>query len=425
MRELRQDWRDLFFGFRIALDPKKMMLGFVGLLVSVLILLLLTWAFFPAAATDMVGVIANPMRVSRGLPEGVYPRTELGIFLRDALESAFTYKSPPEGAMPRPPVVPERVLRPVAVVFAAIAGLLLLLIWSFFGGAIMRIAAVELAKDDRIDISEATAFAKKKYLSFFWGPVVPYIGIAFFILCILIGGWVGRIPYLGPLVVGIFFFLAILAAFLILFIAIGGVLGVPLMGATIAYEGTDAFDAISRAYSYIFSRPWRLLWYGLVACAYGLAVTAFVVAFTSVMLKICLGVGGAAMGAHFEPIRHLLQTGDFLRGEIAPGLNANICHQICAVLVKAAIFIVWGLVLGYVVSYLATQATIIYSLLRKAVDGTDMTEVYIEEEEEAAPAPEAKPAEAAAPAPAEGAAPAAPPAEQPKPAEGGEAKPAQ
>ena len=39
--------------------------------------------------------------------------------------------------------------------------------------------------------------------------------------------------------------------------------GWPLMWATVSVEGTDAFDALSRSYAYIYHRPWRLLWYAL------------------------------------------------------------------------------------------------------------------------------------------------------------------
>jgi len=36
MRELKQDWRDIFSAFRVAFDPKKMLLGFVGVFLSLL-----------------------------------------------------------------------------------------------------------------------------------------------------------------------------------------------------------------------------------------------------------------------------------------------------------------------------------------------------------------------------------------------------
>ena len=78
------------------------------------------------------------------------------------------------------------------------------------------------------------------------------------------------------------------------------------MFATVAMEGTDTFDAVSRAYSYIFGRPWRLIWYSLVAAAYGLVVTAFVLIFTSAMIAAPIYIGGWAMGANFDQIRAFL-----------------------------------------------------------------------------------------------------------------------
>jgi hypothetical protein len=176
-----------------------------------------------------------------------------------------------------------------------------------------------------------------------------------------------------------------LAGFLIIFIAIGAVLGIPLMGATIALEGTDAFDAISRAYSYVFSRPWKLLWYWLVSLAYGIAVTAFVIGFTYAMVGVAIKVGGWAMGANFLPTHEFVCAyGGSLR-------EATIGQTVCAILVKFWLIITWGLVCGYVVAYKLTMSTIIYALLRKSVDGTDMTEVYLEEEEEEFEIPAAQP----------------------------------
>ena len=254
---------------------------------------------------------------------------------------------------------------------------------------------MELAKDDRIDVSEAMTFARKKLFSFFWGPIVPCLGIIFFVLCLMLGGAIGQIPFLGPLLVGLFFFLGFLAAFLILFIAIGGAVGPPVMFATIAMEGTDAFDAISRAYSYVFGRPWRLIWYALVALAYGLAVTVFVFAFTLGILWATVAIGGWAMGKGFEPIGTFLSTGSFPE-------NTKFIQGFAGYLIKAQFLILLGLAAGFVISYKAAATTIIYSLLRKAVDGTDMTEVYLEEEEEALEAgaeAEAKPAEGEPPTP--------------------------
>src|SRR5207248_2453545 len=55
-----------------------------------------------------------------------------------------------------------------------------------------------------------------------------------------------------------------------------GLIGWPLMNATISVEGSDSFDALSRSYSYVYQAIWHYLWYGLVALFYGMALVFFV-----------------------------------------------------------------------------------------------------------------------------------------------------
>ncbi len=358
MRELRQNWFDIFYAFRIALDPKKMMLGFAGILLSAVILLLLALAFqcvLPNGGAGVMGLISN-----------VGPDTP-GVMLDGAC--ALMFKGEPGLA--------TTTIDGWGVLFALVYSLLMLVVWSFIGGAIMRIAAIEFARDDRIDMSEATGFAKKKYLSFFCGPIVPLIGIIVFSVCLIVGGLIGKISFIGPILVGLFFFLAILAGFLIVFIAIGALFGVPLMFATVAMEGTDTFDGVSRAYSYIFGRPWRLIWYSLVATVYGLIVTAFVLHFTRAMVMAPIHIGGWAMGENFGLIKSFITSPTCAFPD-----GAGLGVKIGGYLVKLTLVVVWGLALGFIVSYKATAMTIIYSLLRKDVDGTDMTEVFLDEEQE-------------------------------------------
>jgi len=399
MRELRQNWCDLFYGFRIALDPKKMMLGFLGILLSALILIGLAYAFkgvLPNGAGRVMNLIRNP-----GLHAPL-------VMLEGARGLVLT------GG----PGLSTTTINGWGIVFLLVYALLMLAVWSFVGGATMRIAAVEFARDDRIDMSEATGFAKKKYLSFFGGPIVPLIGIIVFAVCLLVGGAIGRIPFIGPVLVGLLFFLAVLAGFLIVFIAIGGLFGVPLMFATVAMEGTDTFDAVSRAYSYIFGRPWRLIWYSLVAAAYGLVVTAFVLIFTSAMIAAPIYIGGWAMGANFDQIKAFLVNPAW-----AFPAEAGLGVKIGGVLVKLTLIVVWGLALGFIASYKATAMTIIYGLLRKDVDGTDMTEVFLEEEqEEEFEVPEPESEQEAGEEPAAEETPPGPAAEEPadRPAEEGE-----
>ena len=51
-------------------------------------------------------------------------------------------------------------------IFFTIYGLFFLVIWSVFGGAITRIAAVHFARDEKISVRQALAFSTSKFLSF-------------------------------------------------------------------------------------------------------------------------------------------------------------------------------------------------------------------------------------------------------------------
>ena len=66
----------------------------------------------------------------------------------------------------------------------------------------------------------------------------------------------------------------------------GTVGGFNLMYPTVAVEGSDSFDAISRSFSYVFARPWRMLWYTVVAVVYGALCYLFVRYFIYVMLAV-------------------------------------------------------------------------------------------------------------------------------------------
>ncbi len=69
---------------------------------------------------------------------------------------------------------------------------------------------------------------------------------------------------------------ALLLGLLMAILLIGALVGWPLMWATVAVEGTDAFDALSRSYAYTYQRPLRLLWYVVLAAVLA-AVSMFIV----------------------------------------------------------------------------------------------------------------------------------------------------
>ena len=63
-------------------------------------------------------------------------------------------------------------------------GSLSLVLWSIFGGAICRIAAVHMARDEKLSIRSALVFSGGKFLSFLFAPIIPLL------IVVIVGGLV-------------------------------------------------------------------------------------------------------------------------------------------------------------------------------------------------------------------------------------------
>jgi len=332
-----------------------------------------------------------------------------------------------------------------------------LAVWAIFGGAITRIAAVQIARNEKISVVEALRFSITKFLSFFAAPLIPFGGVALIAVLMMVGGLIFLIPWLGEFLASILWVFA-LAGGLVMAMILIGLVGWPLMYATISTEGSDSFDALSRCYAYVFQRPWHYLFYSVVAMLYGVLVIFFVVFITSFMVYLAKWAVGLTPGlswrATSDPVsasfyyaptsydwQQLLMKDHPLIAEVnlkaldaqLEGINdpaqrrarieafltekgaspqeitrvlrstgrdrENVLFEIGrarvyqkmnnfqvvgAVIVAFWLHLLFLLMLGFAYSYFWSVSTIIYFLLRKRVDDTDMDEVYLEEEEEEA-----------------------------------------
>ena len=152
-----------------------------------------------------------------------------------------------------------------------------LAVWAFFGGIITRIAAVQLVGKDRIRLGEAVRFVATRYLSYLLSPLVPLGVLAIIVIGLAVWGLIGMIPIFGDFIIyGLLMPLVFLGG-LVMAVLLVGLVGYPLMYTTISTEGSDTFDALSRSYNYVFQSPWTYLWYSFIAVVYGAVVTLFVV----------------------------------------------------------------------------------------------------------------------------------------------------
>jgi hypothetical protein len=414
MRELKQDWRDIFGGFRVAFDVWKLLLGFLGIVVTFLVVwglrTLLYHGYEWTIPIIIGGVVLVGLVIKVALSEtGLGTTKVIGlILLALALAGGVILCLYTDTGK--------------AWCYTGGVAFFLLTIWAFFGGAITRIAAVEIASDDRVGFGEATRYACKKYGSYLGATLLPAIAVIFLALCCALFGFIFQWP-IADIAITVFFFLVPLAGFLMFLIGLGGMVGWPLMYPAVSAEGNDSFDAISRAYSYVFGRPWRYIFYNIMGLLYGIGCGFFVTFFTKHMLTWSLaslnyGSGNDYFDGNILPrvktllipvndiVREYVQSiGNWIgsvditgyvfnsyRGAVMhlgllqqyspDNLTLTTTQSVVAVIITIFIYFIVGLLASYILSLFFSIQTTIYLLLRKAVDGADMTEVYKEEEEE-------------------------------------------
>lgn len=296
------------------------------------------------------------------------------------------------------------------------------LLWALLGGAVARSAMVEAAAGRIEPASRCVLYSWRRLGWFIITPLLPLILALLFGAILVVGGFIFfNLPVLD--IVGSLLFIAALAiGFVIAVLVIGWFGGVHLMYPALVAEGTDAFDAVSRGYSYFFAHPWRTAWYSLIAIMYG-AVTYLVVGlFVFVTIAVTQGAvsTGVIANANPAPGASVNETAD-------ADESSDLSRQATALLddgeestdaddsdnlsrfdamfpepvfgripsnpatdrlgatgkVSATLLLVWnylmiGLVAAYVISYYHAAYANIYLLLRRYTDGTDTAEVYAE-----------------------------------------------
>jgi len=267
-----------------------------------------------------------------------------------------------------------------------IFGLLwMLVVWGFFGGAITRMAAVKLGREERIGIGEAGRFAVRKFGSYFFSPLFPLVGVVLLVVPILLLGLLMRTDW-GVLVVGIVWLVALLGGLLMAILLAGLLFGWPLMWGAISSERDgDAFEAFSRSYSYVFQRPLHYLFYAFLATSFGALGWLLVYHFSEAV--IWLTQWAACMGTGVDRWRELQRLMDDPTGG-----SGMIAYGV--LLLDLGAGFVRSIATGFGYGFFWCLVTAIYLLLRRDVDQTEFDEVFVENEDQRYQLPDLGPSEA-------------------------------
>lgn len=413
-------WLHLFRGFRLALDFKKMALGALGAFATAAGWWVITFLFGAdgsepltppapvpaAAAAEQQPGVETPTPAEQELPEQLAayqamaearrfpwePESGIDVFRSPLQPDGWTANNLPAASHlvlypVRRLIFPARLMfRDVSTTFLGVLlALWSLVVWAFFGGAITRIAAVQVAREGHVGLGEAIRFVLARTPNYLAAPLLPFLAVVVIVAFCAIGGLITWIPGLNVLM-GAFWFLALLAGWIVTIVLVGLAVGWPLMYAAISAEATESFDAISRVYSYILGRAWNYLFYAVVSICFGAILTTLVVMFA--FMTMHLSQYAVSWGASSDAIRTFYSAAPAAGGwreafgsgaaQATPGLT----DRITSLFVGFWTHLLFMGIVGFAYSYFWSSSTVIYFLLRKDVDETELEEVFLDEEEE-------------------------------------------
>jgi len=342
-------WGHLLRGVGVASDAKKLVLAALGLVV---------YGLGRSGLDRVFGMSGPPAMVTDGTwlaPAGGSGTGQLWASLQADLVSA-----------PWRLIEPVRFLAgPFLTLFALgndlktfahalVAATWGAVVWGLLGGAIARIAVVQVARTERIGIGQALRFAGRRWVSLSGAPFCPLVGIAFFTVICALFGLLYRLPDpWGPTLAAIVAVFPLIAGLVMAIIVISLAAGWPLMLATIASEDEDGFDALSRSFAYVNQRPGRYAAAAVVGWGLGI-------------LGLCLVGVFARTTVHMAHWALAFGAPDGLLGTLFQGQTASLAAQVHVFWLSVVDLVAHG----WVYSYFWTAVVIVYLLLRQDVDGT-------------------------------------------------------
>lgn len=411
-------WLVLLRAVRIALLARVLVLGALGLAATAIGWWAIDWVF--ASTTDPVVKGPEWRTTVSGWLWDTSPEFSI---VTSAQSADALFREVTKGLAEAPASLWLYLTRPfinmfhgdltgVGFLYFALCGVWELLVWAVFGGAIARIAALKFTRDEAPDFPGALRHSIGKISSYSMAPLLALAGAAVFGVQLAILGWAMQLDFLA-MVAGFAWPFTLLLGLLMAILLIGALAGWPLMWATVGVEGTDAFDALSRSYAYVYQRPLRLLWYALFAAVLA-AVSMFIVklfATSAISLgnwavswglddatfrEVVTPLPGERVGTSLEGISGgesvptVVDEGPSLTGE-PTNATKNVEEKpvgltgtqwMAAKAIRFWKSLLGSLAAGYQAGFLFVAAVGVYLLLRKDIDGAEMDEVYVEDEPE-------------------------------------------
>lgn len=377
MAELHFDFRDIFRAGRYGFNPKKISVHLFGLGLAYLIYEILVYASLFIASESGVKQFWDTYALLPVCPLVDYAFEDLTI-----------------GAM--------------------WLGTFILFVFFFLASTMVsKITIEDLRGDHFFSITASWRFVRQHWKAVFGtllGLIAILVLLALIPICV---GLLGKIPMVGRVILmfasaltPFAFFLGLLMAYLLVGLGISLFFAPSVVGAA----DSDAFETAYQHLAMLWNQPWRVFIYEI-----------FLVGVKAICVPIwgifCLAGFALAMQPIYflipTDLQHIMwQTDRWLGGSIeklnalpymehirvfdigSEAANLPITLNVAAIFMTLSLLFIVGLVIAYLFSIASAGNTLIYTILRRRVDGVNLLEVEEETEVLDSVAPEAPPSEA-------------------------------
>ena len=381
MAELHFDFRDIFRAGRYGFNPKKIAVHLFGLILAYLIYEVLVY-------------------------------TSLFIISGGAVKQFWdTY-----ALLPVCPLV-DYPFEDITISVMWLGTFILFVFFFLTSTMVSKITIEQLRGDHFFSIKASWNFVQKHWKAVFGTLLGLILIVVLLVLIPIVIGLLGKIPIVGRFILMFASVLTPFAFFLGLLIAYLFVgLGVSLFFApsVVAAADSDVFETVYQHLAMIWNQPWRVLIYEVVLfgvkviCAaiwMIFCVTGFALAMQPIYFLVptdmqqIIWQANRWLGGSIDKLTALPYV-DYLKAlgmfniSVEP-LNFSITLNIAAIFMTLTLLFIAGLIVAYLFSVASVGNTLIYTILRRRVDGQNLLEVEDEEDALDAVAPEAPPSQAA------------------------------
>ena len=267
MQLLNFDYRDILIAPRLGWSVRKLWISFIGILIA--------WGVYLVFA--YIAIYLSPVREN----------TEMSILFRH-FEFFPTI-------IPTDPGISAWIVWGIGIALA----LCILLITAL---SVARIAFEDLRGNDVFQVKEALQFARTYGLTCLIS--MSAIGLLCMIFPVTIGvvGVIGRIPYVGELLLSVLSLPLFLWGLLGISVFMVFLFGTVLIPSITACMGEDVLEIIIQTFSSVFLQPLRLIGYEIVSKVVIMVSSSILILISFITLNTMYVILGVFMGSTFSEI---------------------------------------------------------------------------------------------------------------------------